>query len=161
MVQFLFSPDDFKAPGLLASLDVYYHDCEWRGTLEGGVAHNCMIEKDWSVVPCAGRWKILGEWWIECYIVAANGSPVEKWQGIKKYAIPGIREESYQQELVWRSPFSNSSSRISPHIPSGGWVEWVDKQYDTEFGIHCKIENGAIQFCSDVETQIQNVFEYH
>ena len=157
MVRFLFSPNDFKAPELLANMDVYYHGCTLRGALKGGVAHNCMIEPEWSAIPCAGCWKILGEQWIECYVVAANGSPLEKWRGITKYAIPGIRDKSYCRELVWKSPFSNSLGRIGPLVPRGRWVEW--SKYEDEFGIWCKIENGGIRFCPGVESRIRKVFE--
>ena len=82
MVRFLFSPNDFKAPLLLANMDVYYYDCMLCGTLKGTVVHNCTRGFDWLVFPCRGCWKVLGKQWIECYVVAANGSPLEKWRGI-------------------------------------------------------------------------------
>ena len=160
MVRFLFSPNDFKAPKLLANMDVYYYDCTQRGMLIGGAAHNCTRGPNWLNIPCASRWKILGERWIKCRVVAANGCPLETWRGIVKYAIPGIRDESYRRELVWKSPFSNSLSMIGPCIPRGGRVEWVDEKFDREYGIRCKIGNGSFSLPPLADRYIKHHYEF-
>ena len=160
MVRFLFSPNDFKAPKLLANMDVYYYDCTQRGTLVSGVAHDCTRGPNWLNNPCVSRWKILGEPWIECRVVAANGCPLEKWRGIVKYTIPGIREESYIRELVWKSPFSNSLSMMGPSIPRGGWVEWADEKHDHEYGIRCKIGNGKFLLPPLAGSYIKRHYEF-
>ena len=153
-------PDDFKAPKLLANMDMYYYDCILRGIPEGDAVHNCTRGADWLNIPCDGRWKILGERWIECHVVTANGCPLEMWRGITKYTIPGIRDESYHRELVWKSPFSNSLGRIGPCVPRGGWVEWADEKYDHEYGVRCKIGDGSFSLPFWADHYIKHYFEF-
>ena len=76
-----------------------------------------------------------------------------------KHAIPGLRDELYHRELVWQSPFSNSSDRISPHVPRGRWVEWVDVKYDCEYGVCCKVENRRFSLPFLADRYIKRYFE--
>ena len=93
-------------------------------------------------------------------MVAANGCPLEKWRGITKYTIPGLRDESYHRELVWRSPFSNSSGEAGPCIPRGGRVEWVDEEYDREYGVRCKVGDGKFSLPCLADQYIKHYFEF-
>ena len=159
MVRFLFAPDDFESPGLLANLDVYYHNCTQRGLLIGSEIHNCTRGLNWLDIPCVSCWKFLGKCWMECQVVSANSRPLEKWQRIKRYKVFNYGKESSHWELVWKSPFSNSLCKMGPFPPKGGWVEWVDTKYDQEYGICCKMGDGFFLLPVWADHAIRQYFE--
>ena len=157
-VWFLFKPEDLQAPKLYTNLDVFYLDCQWRGTMIEGELHpNCMRGSGWP--SCHGVWEILGEQWSECYVVSAIGKPLEKWRKVHQYALCSLREESITWTLVWKSPFSNSLHLHCPWPPKGGSIWGSNMNNSGVFGAWCKIEGNMIRFHPLTESKITMFFE--
>ena len=146
---------------MLTDLEVYYFDCTKRGDLEGAslYSHQCTKGPNWPDHPCRFRWSLLGEHWQECYVVSATGQPIEKWRCIRKYPVFKLREGSTIWELVWKSPFSNSSRKDLPCVPKGGHMKFADFDTVNEYLIRCKVEDGKFSLPFWADCRIKRAFE--
>ena len=157
-VRFGMKPEDIYPPKLFNLLDIYYMDCEWRGTVIDGEPHpNCLTGSGWP--SCAGVWEIWGEQWSEWYVVLAIGVPVEKWRRICKLLLVSYREGSTTWTMVWKSSFSNSLNSSFPCIPKGGSIRGSDKKEGGAFGVRCKVAGSEIRFHPLTECRITKFFE--
>ena len=131
--------------------------CIRTGEKDGGGYHSCV--KDSQLLPCRARWEILGELWSERFVVSAAGMPLEKWQKIEKFEIPGVRLGSVQWELVWKSPFSNSLSRTYPRAPKHGRIKSRVFKERKPGAVWCVVDSEGIRFARHYERGIRNYFE--
>ena len=129
-VAFLIEPGEPRIPALSKDLFIMYSGCPFEGRRgPEGECHDCMRGDPWPA--CDARSEFIGEMWREFHVLSAGGQAIEKWREIvklRKWNSPWSR----QYELLWRSPFSNSSALDLPALPMGGSTRFQGVDSDFE-----------------------------
>ena len=123
-VRFLVEPGEPKIPKLSKDLFIVYSGCPFEGRRgREGECHNCMRGDPWPV--CEERSEFVGEVWWEFFVLSAGGQAIKKWREImrlRRWNSPWRKE----YDLLWRSPFSNSSALNAPALPMGGDMKFQE-----------------------------------
>ena len=123
-VRFLVKPGEAKIPKLSKDLFIVYSGCPFEGKRGcEGECHNCMQGDLWPV--CEVRLEFVGEVWREFFVLSAGGQAIEKRREIMKLRRWNSPWRS-KYELLWRSPFSNSSTLDAPILLMGGDLRFQD-----------------------------------
>ena len=129
-VTFLIEPGEPKIPALLKDLFIMYSGCPFKGRRgPEGECHDCMCGDPWPA--CEMRSEFIREMWWEFHMLSAGGQVIEKWREIVKLQ-RWNSPWSKQYELLWQSPFSNSSALNLPVLLMGGSMRFQGVGSDYE-----------------------------